>query len=551
MKKTRLMTVPIWVVVFILACCLVAVVGCQSAEPASTTTDDGAKAINSTLKVGLCFDAPTLDAIYSYDYSTAVVTQISEGLLYYDNQDALQNGLAESWEEVDPTTYVYNVRSNVTFSDGTPMTMDDVMYSLERYRDADLASYLSWMYDSVDSIEQTGDWQFTVKLKQADALWKHTFATTGGMIQSKAAIEAAGKDYGGPGSWPVGTGPYKVSAWSPGSEIVLEYNDNYWNKAADGEPDIKTVEFQIITEDATRIMAITSGQIDLNTVTPVDLLPDVEKSENVNYYMIPSGGMQTITFNCLKAPFDDANIRRAIACAIDIEPIQQSIVGEWGDPTNYLLVPEQLFTIDKQAWLDYQSNAKVFKYNLDEAKSYLAKSSKPDGFECELLVGGNATENSFALAVQQALKELNITVNIKKVSNDELNSTQFGTGITDGVRPYEMAIFEWNPDFPDPSADLTPMLMSNGTGEGGSNFAAFKDKTVDAKLNEQAASADDAERTKLMQEALDIVNDQVPYYVWTHHKVIITANKRITAGISDLTASYFWHTFIKNVKVSE
>ena len=79
---------------------------------------------------------------------------------------------------------------DVTFSDGTPMTMDDVLFSVKRYQDPDLASYLLWMYDSVESIEQTGDWQFTVKLKQPDALWKHTFATTAGMIHSKAYVEA-------------------------------------------------------------------------------------------------------------------------------------------------------------------------------------------------------------------------------------------------------------------------------------------------------------------------------------------------------------------------
>ena len=132
---------------------------------ASTATVNAEEGGNDTLNVGIYSDIISLDSAFAYDFTTnPVVEQITESLLYYDENDELQPYLCESWEEVDPTTYVYNVRDDVTFSDGTPMTMDDVLFSVQRYEDPDLASYLLWMYDSVESIEQTGDWQFTVKL---------------------------------------------------------------------------------------------------------------------------------------------------------------------------------------------------------------------------------------------------------------------------------------------------------------------------------------------------------------------------------------------------
>ena len=165
----------------------------ESAEGGETA----AQADSSTLNVGLYSDIISLDSAFAYDFTTnPVVSQITEGLLYYDENNELQPYLCESWEEVDSTTYVYNIRSDVTFSDGTPMTMEDVLFSVNRYRDPELASYLLWMYDNVDTIEQTGNWQFTVKLTQPDALWKHTFATTAGMIHSKAYVESHPDDYG-------------------------------------------------------------------------------------------------------------------------------------------------------------------------------------------------------------------------------------------------------------------------------------------------------------------------------------------------------------------
>jgi peptide/nickel transport system substrate-binding protein len=358
------------------------------------------------LTIGMNVELTTLDSAFSYDTSMIVVIQITESLLYYDKKDQLQNGLCRSWEEVDGLTYVYNIRDDAKFADGSPMTMEDVMFSLSRYRDPALASPLAWMYDNVKSIEQTGDWQFTVKLKQADALWKHTFATTAGHVHSKAFIEKTGDKYGTPEGGVLGTGPYTLTKWDTGNEVVLDYNENYWNKSEVGEPSVKHVVFQIIPEDASRLLASTSGQIDLNLFTPVEMLKDVEASNRVSLMKIPSVGLEFIAFNCKKAPFDDVNVRLAIAHAIDAANLQENIVKDYGSATNYLPVPASLFLFEKETWENYERTCNSAKYDLEKAKATLALSSRPEGFKCTIAVDEQSINNSVALFVQQALSEI-------------------------------------------------------------------------------------------------------------------------------------------------
>ena len=556
MKKTISKKIISLLLVFAMG--MTVLTGCSNegvATDASATTDttqttaEGATSATDTLTIGLYSEIISLDSAFAYDFVTnPVVIQITEGLLYYDENDELQCGLAENWESVDDVTYVYNVRDDVNFSDGTPMTMDDVMFSIERYQDPDVASYVAWMYDNVESIEVTGDWQFTVHLSQPDALWEHTFATTAGHIHSKAYVEAHPDDYGTPEGGVLGTGPYEYVSWDVGSQITMKYNENYWDKSVN--PQIKNLVFQIVEEDTTRVMASTSGQIDINLSTPVEMIEDVTSSDTVALTKIASAGLEFLSFNCAKAPFDDVNARRAVAYAIDEVALQENVIRDFGTPTNGIPVPESLFLFESDTWKTYETTCQNYAFDLEAAKAALAASAYPEGFDCTLLIDEKSMNNSIALVIQQSLAEIGINVTIEKVSNDEVVSYQFGSGIDEnGVRPYEFALFEWSSDFPDPSGVLTPLYASWNSGDGGSNSCAYSNEEVDSLLLAQAASTDEAERTSLMLQALDIINDEVPNYVYTHQNWLFTVNNRVTGGVANLTGTWFWNLFVKNITV--
>ena len=184
------------------------------------------------LVVGLQGDVVAIDPVYAYDFTAnPVVNQITEGLLKFENGETIAPNLAERFENPDPLTYIYYLRQDVTFQDGSPMTIDDVIFSMERTRNPETASYVGWMYNSVDTIERTDDWTVTVKLKEPDALWQYVLATTAGHVISKAYYEANAETFGKPEGGVLGTGPFKFVSWATGSEIVLEKYDGYWNSA--------------------------------------------------------------------------------------------------------------------------------------------------------------------------------------------------------------------------------------------------------------------------------------------------------------------------------
>ncbi|RSX52815.1 Bacterial extracellular solute-binding protein, family 5 Middle [Bifidobacterium goeldii] len=532
-------------------CCatlaVLSMAACSGPSSAGSDTSD-----SSTLTVGVTSQVKNIDPIYAYDFVTSPVTnQITESLLQFDKNDKIQPMLAKSWEQKDDTTYVYQIRDNVKFSDGNPMTMDDVVYSLERYRNPDLASYVAWMYDNVDTIKQTGDWELTVKLKQPDALWKYASATSGTGIVEKSVVEKYGKDYGTVNGIPIGTGAYVVKNWASGGDVTLEYNKDYWDKSESGDPDVKKIVFRPIEEDSTRVAASTSGQIDLDLQTPVDMIDQVKNSSKVKLAKIPSAGLNYISFNTKKAPFDDVNARKAVAAAINVGDIQKSIIKDAGVATNYLLDPETLFLFNKDEWTSYEKSADVVKYNVDKAKEYLSKSKYPDGFSFDMTVMSKSLPNNVVLAMQQDLKKVGITLNIKKVSNDEATSQQFGSGIENGVRPYQALMTEWSSDFPDPAGNLTPLLASTGGGDGGSNSAQYENSQVDDLLNQQVRSSDDSERTKLLTQIMDIENQDLPYYVYTHQNWLFTYNPKIKNGVADASPFWFWNMYIKNFKISK
>lgn len=519
---------------------LSALTGCAGKtekEPSSQKNKSGA----GTLSIGINSDIIACDPAFAYDNNTnAVVDQITEGLLAFDKDNKLVPKLAKSWERVNDTTYRYELRDDVKFSDGTPMTAEDVVFSLNRIKDNSVGSYLNWMYSNVSDIKKTGDYEVTVTLKQPDALWQYVPATTAGHVISQKFYNAHKEDFGKPKTGLLGTGPYVFKSWTKDSEIVLEKNDNYWDKAQVNPNSAKALDYKVITEGTTLVSAMKSGQIDMTMGIPADQIPVIQKDKNLNLVESESFGTDYIAFNCRKAPFDDVNVRMAIYYALDRGKIIKSICNDTVSGANASIINEGLCTFETNDWKEYLKNVPDYKYNLDKAKEYLAKSKVPDGFTCSITCNQTATQNAEALLLQTALKQLNINLNINKVTEDERVST-FNGG---NNRDYDMIFCLWFSDFPDPAGNLNSLYPSTAAGEGGANAAAYSSADVDKWLNEELASDDNKERTQIMQKILDKVTADVPYLIIDHPKVIMVTNQRLDKP--GFTSEYQYNLFFKD-----
>lgn len=512
----------------------------------ASAAGDAAGGDVGTFTVALGSDIVSLDPAFAYDFTTnPVVNQITEGLLTFDQNNQLIPMLAKEWTLVDDTTYVYTIRDDVTFSDGTPMTMDDVLFSLERSMSPDTGSYLQWMFEAVDTIEATGDWELTVKLKQPSASWQYVLATTAGHIISKAYYEAHVADFGNSTGGMLGTGAFVYDSWKSGQEIVLQKNPNYWNK--DVAIAIDTIVFKIIPEDTTRVTALQTGQVDFTAEPPYDMMDTLMADNNLSVSGVETFGLTYLAFNTQRAPFDDVNVRKAVYSAIDFESIQNNITKTAGSIGTVLPHSKALYTIEPDRWENYLSIAPVYKYDLEAAKEYMAQSSVPDGFSCTLMTTEASLRYNTALAIQEALKAINIDVEIVKLSSDEHTVYQFGGVLdADGKRDYDMIIAGWEADYPDISGNMEPLYAAVGAGVDGPNAAAYVNDEVDGYIRAQAASTNPTERNDMLFKALDIITNDVPYIFINYpvkHSVI---NKEYT-GFT-MNASWIWSLRFQDIR---
>lgn len=498
------------------------------------------------ITVGLKQEPRSLDPAYNYEYATfPIVNQVSEGLLHYGKDSKLEPGLAEKWTKVDDTTYTYDIRKNVTFSDGTPLTADDVVYTLKRNQDPATASNVQWMFANVASIDKTGDNQVTVKLKQPDASWQYVPATPAGQIVSKKNVEEQGDNFGKPNGTVIGAGPYKIESWTSGSQIVLTRNDNYWDKSADLP--IKTVNYKIITDENALALSARTGQVDLVINPTNDLIKQYQSGNNLKINVSPSLNNVLISFNTKKAPFDDPEVRKAVSYAIDAEGIRKNVAGEYGEQASALPFGEAGYTVgDAEQWKAYAKDLPLYSYDLDKAKAALAKSSKPDGFSTDLVVRPGFS--AAAQAIQASLKELGIEVKLINPTNEEYYEYVYGSKLdANGIRQYDMSINGWNTDFPDPIGFLQPQYDSANAGAGGSNFAAYSSKSVDDLILKQASDADETARVKDLQAALSIAAEDAPYKVLFYPKNVVAVSNKFTY---ELPPMWIYNFFIKDIKVN-
>lgn len=523
--------------------------GESQTEAADAGKEEGKAEGKTTFTIALDSDIVALDPAFAYDFTTnPVVNQITQGLLTFDENNELIPQLASSWEATDETTYVYQIRDDVTFSDGSPMTMDDVLFSIERIMNPDTASYLLWMFDNVESVEQTGDWELTIHLKEASASWKYIMATTAGHVISKAHYEANQDSFGTAEGGLMGTGPYVFDSWTSGQEIVLKRNENYWDKNQTIAMD--TLVFKIIPEDTTRVTALQTGEVDFTANTPADLLDTLKADENLNVQDVETMGVVFLAFNTERAPFNDVNVRKAVASAIDLKSIHDNIVKDAGQEGGCMPNSATLFTINSDEWISYVEGAEACTYDVTEAKNYLAQSDYAGGFDCTMIISEDSMRYSMALAIQEYLKELNINMELVKVSADEHTSYQFG-GIfdADGNRDYDMIMAGWEADYPDVASNIEPLFAAYNAGEGGSNSAVYQNDEVDALIKKQSASLDDAARNQDLFAVMDQVNADTPYVFLTYPNRQATMNKAFTGYT--MSPSWLWNMFFKDIRPAE
>jgi len=418
-------------------------VACSSQSESSSTSGQEIE----TLEWGAT-GIRALDYAHSFDVQTGVPLAVSvESLLTFDNDIQLQPLLAKSWSQPDPLNYVFELRTDVEFWDGTPLKPEDVVYSLERHMDPDVASEMNYLFSRVKSIKETGPSQVTVALSQPDPYF--AYGQTFTSITPKAFTEELGDDFGRPGETvsTMGTGPYKIIAFRADDLVTLERNEGYRGTP----PPVKTINVKMFSDPQTMQLAMRSGEIDGTFQVPV---PQVEQWRQIEGTTVQSAaGMDVLAmfFDVTQEPWSDINVRRAIAYSFDREGVVESVLGGEAQVANSLVPPAQwasLLPEDEVA--AFYDELPRFTFDMEQAAAALAESSVPDGFSASIEYPTIIAELGKALLSLQAnLKEINIELDVKEVSpNQWFAELQ--------AQSYPIGVVGYAPDYPDPATTSPP-----------------------------------------------------------------------------------------------
>jgi peptide/nickel transport system substrate-binding protein len=502
--------------------------GAAQTEPATSgggEVEEMSWAINS--------EAVSMDYALAYDFNTnAATTNICEPLLRFSPEGQLEPNLAESWEEVDPLTYVYTLRSGVLFHDGSEMTAEDVAFSLNRHRDKDVGSYLATFHERVASIDATGPLEVTVKLSKPDAVWQFAAATNAAAVTSQAFVEA-NKKVGTPQVGMMGTGPYKFVSWTQGQEIVLDRFDDYWN--TDRALAVKRFVVKIILDEATIVSALQTGEVDgvFGTALSGKSVQALAGADNVEVFRAPSYQVHYLCVNTQMKPFDDPRVRQALSYAIDKAGMLQSVWAGEGEAGIKSPATPAMWTYSKDIFQEAYDALPSFDLDLEKAKA-LIEEAGATGTKAKMLVALPFDEEQ-ALIIQDAGRQIGLDLSPEKLPLPDKIAQEFAGKET---RDYALSISQWGSDIPDPAGNLLiPFLSANVV----TNNTAYHNPKVDELLEAQRETTDPDERARLLAEAQAIVVEDQPWIVFYSPNALMVLNKRL--GGYQIRPLTYWDPF--------
>jgi peptide/nickel transport system substrate-binding protein len=475
-----------------------------------------------TIIVGLQAEPTTLDSQQISDYNShrAAYGMYDHLLRFKDESTEVEPGLAESWEiSDDGIVYTLHLREGVKFHDGTDLNAEAVKFNIERqidpnhpYHDTGEFPYAEFTWGMVDKIEVADEYTVNITLKEIFAPFLNHLAMHPAAMVSPAAIEEYGRDIS---IQPVGTGPFKFASWTPGVEVVLEKNLDYWGDP----PKIDRVIYRPIIEDQSRLTELEAGGVNFIVNIPPDELARLKGDDR--FTVVEQAGMHTwwVAFNHTRAPFDDTRVRQAMNYAVNKQAIVDNILKGTG-----ILAINPLPPV---VW-SYTDDVQRYDYDPEKAKELLAEAGYPDGFPCVFWIPESGSGMQQPVPMGTAMQ-----ADLKAVGIDcEIETFEWGTYLDKVIVPPEDAEFDlmemsWIGDNGDPDNHLFILLSGEQWPPHGYNMGFYKNDEVDALLQEARTTLDRAKRTELYIQAQKLIAEDPPWIMIDHETQIVVMDKKI------------------------
>jgi ABC-type dipeptide/oligopeptide/nickel transport system permease component/ABC-type transport system substrate-binding protein len=320
------------------------------------------------LRVGLQLEPPNLDptAGAAAAIDEVVYGNVFEGLVRIGRNGAVEPRLAESWEiSPDGRIYVFHLRRDVRFHDGTAFDAAVVKFALDRARAPDSANAQKASFEVIEAVEVVDPQTVRLVLKAPDTRLLYVLGWGDAvMVSPRSAADNA--------VTPVGTGPFRFVDWRRGDSVVLERNPAYWGPA----PRIDRVVFKFIADPTAAFAAIKAGDLDAFPNFPApENLAELSRDPRFRVVVGSTEGETILALNNARPPFDDIRVRRAVSHALDRKAIIEGAMFGYAKPIGSHFPPHGP---------DYVDLTGVYPHDPARARALLAEAGYPDGFEVTL-----------------------------------------------------------------------------------------------------------------------------------------------------------------------
>ncbi|MDT9001487.1 ABC transporter substrate-binding protein [Paucibacter sp. APW11] len=468
-------------------------------------------------------DPQTMDPHSQNELMTNMANgQVYERLVSRDKQLRIVPGLAAEWTQLSPLLWRFKLRQGVKFHDGSPFTADDVVFSLQRARDANsqVAVYANALGTPRKIDDYTVELQLSafnpIVLQHLDLMW---MMSKRWCEQHRALrpLDFKNREEGYTSLHANGTGPYKLVSRQPGIKTVYERNPHWWGSF---EGNVQEVVYTPITNDATRLAALVSGEIDLVLDPAPRDVPRLRNTPGVRVYEGPENriifiGMDQMRDKLLHAkvpgdknPFKDIRVRRAMYQAIDIEAIRQKLMNGMSMPTGGLT------SSPLGAYSDAALEARL-PLDVAGARKLMAEAGYADGFEVTLDCPNNRyiNDESICLALASMWSQLKIKVRVNAMPR---------VLYFPKLEKYDTSLFMlgWGGAITDAETTMTAVLRNRGDkGIGSYNYGLVINDRFDQLAAQSSVEPDPKKREQLIKTALAEYREQV-HLIPLHRQMI-------------------------------
>ncbi len=499
--------------------------GLWGAAPPATAQTPGV-----TLRIASAFDPQTMDPHgLALLYHSRVVYQIYEGLVSRDEKFQLEPALAESWQVTSPTAWRFKLRAGAKFHDGTPFTVEDAVFSIERA--AAKPSQRSFQFTGMQSVRRVDAQHIEFQLSAPDAVWPEKLLFVAMMSKAWAAQHGADKaqDFNAKQEMytvrnALGTGPYKLQRYEPDVKLVLKRHDAWWGAADRRNGNVAEATFIPIKSDATRLAALSTGEVDFVFDPPFQDVARLKADSKLKVLSTPDIGTQYFTFDQArnelihgdvkdKNPFKDKRVRQAVYQALNMDLIIDKVLRGQATPTGSLLAP---LVDGYQADLD-----KRLPYDPARSKALLAEAGYPNGFGVTLDCVNVAWREAVCQAAAAMLSQVGIRTQVRSSPTN-----QFFPKLSQATASF--VEYGWTANT-DPWSTLNGLFRTwEASGGGTFNAGRYSNPGIDKLIDDVRTEPDATKRRARVGVILRMVNDDIAYIPLYRRKL----NWAMTAKVS-------------------